>query len=69
MEPQSTGVDFGRGAGSSVLPASLRNPNQRLLENKAIVNKYWGSLVAASRQPDAPDSYKQFLSYLMNEMR
>lgn len=68
MEPQSTGVDFGRGAGASVLPASLRG-DQRQLENKAIVAKYMPSLVAAGQDPDAPDSYKQFLSYIIKEMQ
>lgn len=68
LEPQSTGVDFGRGAGASVLPASLRG-DQRLIENKAIINKYLPSLVAAGQDPDAPDSYKQFLSYVIKEMQ
>lgn len=68
MEPQSAGVDFGRGAGASVLPASLRG-DQRQLENKQIVAKYMPSLVAAGQDPDAPDSYKQFLSYIIKEMQ
>lgn len=68
MEPQSTGVDFGRGAGESILPASLRG-DQRQIENKAIVAKYMPSLVAAGQDPDAPDSYKQFLSYIIKEMQ
>ena len=68
MEPQSAGVDFGRGAGASVLPASLRG-DQRQLENKAIVAKYMPSLVTAGQDPDAPDSYKQFLSYIIKEMQ
>jgi hypothetical protein len=68
MEPQSTGVDFGRGAGASVLPASLRG-DQRQLENKQIVAKYMPSLIAAGQDPDAPDSYKQFLSYVIKEMQ
>jgi hypothetical protein len=68
MEPQSTGVDFGRGAGASTLPASLRG-DQRLIENKDIVNKYLPSLVAAGQDPDTPDSYKQFLSYIIKEMQ
>lgn len=68
LEPQSTGVDFGRGAGASTLPASLRG-DQRQLENKDIVNKYLPSLVAAAQDPDTPDSYKQFLSYVIKEMQ
>lgn len=68
MEPQSTGVKFGRGAGESVLPASLRS-DERLIENKAIINKYGPSLLAAGQDPDAPDSYKQFLNYIIKEMQ
>ena len=68
MEPQSTGVNFGRGAGESVLPASLRS-DERLIENKDIINKYMPSLVAAAQAPDAPDSYKQFLSFVIKEMQ
>jgi hypothetical protein len=68
MEPQSTGVNFGRGAGERVLPASLRS-DERLIENKAIINKYMPSLIAAAQSPDAPDSYKQFLNFTIKEMQ
>lgn len=68
MEPQSTGVNFGRGAGESVLPASLRS-DERLIENKAIINKYGSALLAAGQDPSAPDSYKQFLNYIIKEMQ
>jgi hypothetical protein len=68
LEPQSTGVNFGRGAGESVLPDSLRS-DERLIENKEIINKYMPSLVAAAQAPDAPDSYKQFLSFVIKEMQ
>ena len=68
MEPQSAGVDFGRGPGESILPASLRS-DERLIENKDIINKYMPSLVAAAQAPDAPDSYKQFLSFVIKEMQ
>lgn len=68
MEPQSTGVNFGRGAGESILPASLRS-DERLIENKAIINKYGSALLAAGQDPSAPDSYKQFLNYIIKEMQ
>ena len=68
MEPQSTGVKFGRGADESVLPASLRS-DERLIENKAIIKKYGPSLLAAGQDPDAPDSYKQFLNFIIKEMQ
>jgi hypothetical protein len=68
MEPQSSGVNFGRGAGESVLPASLRS-DERLIENKAIINKYGSALLAAGQEPDAPDSYKQFLNFVIKEMQ
>jgi len=68
LEPQSAGVNFGRGADESVLPASLRS-DERLIENKAIIKKYGPSLLAAGQDPDAPDSYKQFLNFIIKEMQ
>jgi hypothetical protein len=66
-EPISAGVNFGRGAGSEVLPRSLGG--ERQLENENIVRKYLPSLMQAGRLPDAPDSYKSFLSYLMENLK
>lgn len=67
-EPTSAGVDFGMGAGSEVLPPSL-GQDQRPIENKAIVAKYLPAMMEAGRSVDAPDSYKQFLSYLLKKMQ
>ena len=67
-EPTSAGVDFGAGPGSEVLPPSL-GQDQRLIENKAIVQKYLPAMMEAGRSVDAPDSYKQFLSYLLKKMQ
>jgi len=67
-EPTSAGVDFGAGPGSEVLPPSL-GQDQRPIENKAIVEKYLPALMQAGRSTDAPDSYKQFLSYLLKKMQ
>lgn len=64
MEPMSTGVDFGRGAGSEALPKNLRN-NTRPDENAAIARQYLPDLVIAAQSPDAPDSFKRFVNYLM----
>ena len=63
----SDGVDGTRGAGSSALPPSLAS-DQRPIENTALVQKYLPALMNAGRSPDAPDSYKKFLSYLMEQM-
>jgi len=67
-EPTSAGVDFGAGGGSEMLPQSLAQ-DQRPIENKAIVEKYLPALMQAGRSVDAPDSYKQFLSYLLKKMQ
>lgn len=67
-EPTSAGVDFGAGPGSEVLPPSL-GQDQRPIENKAIVEKYLPAMMEAGRSVDAPDSYKQFLSYLLKKMQ
>jgi hypothetical protein len=64
MEPMSTGVDFGRGAGSEALPKNLVN-NTRIQENAAIAKQYLPDLVIAAQSVDAPDSFKRFVNYLM----
>jgi hypothetical protein len=64
MEPMTTGVDFGRGAGSEALPKNLVN-NTRIEENAAIAKQYLPDLVIAAQSPDAPDSFKRFVNYLM----
>ena len=64
MEPMTTGVDFGRGAGSEALPKNLVN-NTRIDENAAIAKQYLPDLVIAAQSPDAPDSFKRFVNYLM----
>ena len=64
MEPMTTGVDFGRGGGSEVLPKSLQN-NTRPDENAAVARQYLPDLVIAAQSPDAPDSFKRFVNYLM----
>ena len=60
----TTGVDFGRGAGSEALPKSLQN-NTRPDENAAVARQYLPDLVIAAQSPDAPDSFKRFVNYLM----
>jgi hypothetical protein len=64
MEPMTTGVDFGRGAGSEALPKNLVN-NTRIEENAAIAKQYLPDLVIAAQSKDAPDSFKRFVNYLM----
>jgi hypothetical protein len=63
----SDGVEGTRGAGASALPPSLAS-DQRPIENTALVQKYLPALMNAGRSVDAPDSYKKFLSYLMDQM-
>jgi hypothetical protein len=65
--PISDGVDVGRGRGSSALPSRLTSPiNQN--ENLALIKRYLPDLLNATRLPGAPDSYKQFINYLKNQI-
>lgn len=65
--PISDGVDIGRGRGSEALPARLTSPiNQD--ENVALIKRYLPDLMNATRLQGAPDSYKQFVNYLKNQI-
>jgi hypothetical protein len=63
-EPITAGVDFGPGPGSEVLPKNLVN-NTRIDENAKIAAQYLPDLAFAARSPDAPDSFKRFVNYLV----
>jgi hypothetical protein len=63
-EPITAGVDFGPGPGSEALPKNLMN-NTRIDENTKIVAQYLPDLAFAARSPDAPDSFKNFVNYLI----
>ena len=67
LEPQSTGVDFGRGAGSNVMPQNLIS-DSRPLENQEIVKKYLPAFANAAKSPNAPDSFKGFVNYLVGKI-
>jgi hypothetical protein len=65
--PISDGVDIGRGRGSDALNPRLTSPiNQD--ENVALIKRYLPDLMNATRLPGAPDSYKQFINYLKNQI-
>jgi len=59
----SDGIQFGRGAGSEALPASV-NPDRRTIENADLIVKYLPDLINATRVQNAPDSYKRFINKL-----
>lgn len=63
-EPITAGVDFGPGPGSEALPKNLVN-NTRIDENAKIAQQYLPDLAFAARSPDAPDSFKRFVNYLV----
>ncbi len=63
-EPITAGVDFGPGPGSEALPKSLMN-NARADENTRIAAQYLPDLALAARSPSAPDSFKRFVNYLV----
>lgn len=65
--PISDGVDFGAGRGTEALPGRVTNPiNQN--ENIDLIKKYLPNLLNATRLPGAPDSYKQFVNYLKEQI-
>jgi len=63
-EPITAGVDFGPGPGSNVLPKNLMN-NTRIDENAKIAAQYLPDLAMAAMSADAPDSFKNFVNYLI----
>jgi len=67
LEPSSTGIDFGRGSGSSVMPQNLVQ-DSRPLENQAIVKKYLPAFANAAKSKDAPDSFKALVNYLVGKI-
>jgi hypothetical protein len=66
-EPQSTGINFGRGADSSIMPQNLVS-DSRPLENQEIVKKYLPAFANAAKSPNAPDSFKGFVNYLVGKI-
>jgi hypothetical protein len=63
----TAGVDYGRGAGSEVLPSNISGET-RPTDNLAVIKKYYPALLRASQLQDAPDSYKRFLTYLSGQI-
>jgi hypothetical protein len=64
-EPITAGVDFGKGPGSEALPKGFQN-NTRIDENAKIAVQYLPDLAIAARSADAPDSFKRFVNYLID---
>lgn len=67
-DPITHGTDFGRGAGSEVLPQGFSGDN-RSIENVDIVQKYMPALVQAMQARDATDSFKRFVNTLLKEVQ
>lgn len=63
-EPITAGVDFGPGPGSEALPNMFKN-DARQDENVKIAMTYLPDLSLAAQSPNAPDSYKRFVNYLI----
>ena len=63
-EPMTAGVDAGPGPGSEALPKGIMN-NTRMDENMKIAAQYLPDLAHAAKSPDAPDSFKNFVNYLI----
>ncbi len=66
--PMTAGVDAGPGPGRDALPKAFANiGNTRPNENAAIAKQYLPDLALAARSKDAPDSFKRFVSFLMEQ--
>lgn len=66
--PMTAGVDTGDGPGSNALPKGIAGlGNTRPNENAAIVKNYLPDLALAARSKDAPDSFKRFVNFLMEQ--
>jgi len=63
-EPITAGVDFGPGPGSEALPNAFKS-DMRQDENMNIAMSYLPDLSLAAQSPNAPDSYKRFVNYLI----
>jgi|688.fasta_scaffold72573_3 hypothetical protein len=64
-EPISAGVDFGRGPGSEALPKGFGG-NTLPEENAEVIRNYLPDLAFAAQSPSAPDSFKRFVNYLVD---
>lgn len=64
-EPISAGVDFGRGPGSEALPAGFAGSTIPA-ENAEVIKNYLPDLAFAAQSKNAPDSFKRFVNYLMD---
>ena len=67
-EPITAGVDFGAGPGSEALPSMFKS-DARQEENVKIAMTYLPDLSLAAQSPNAPDSYKRFVNYLIQNAR
>jgi hypothetical protein len=65
-EPITAGVDFGPGPGSEALPKGF-GANTRPDENAQIVRNYLPDLAFAAQSKSAPDSFKRFVNFLMEQ--
>lgn len=65
-EPITAGVDFGPGPGREALPKGFGN-NTRPDENAQIVKNYLPDLAFAAQSKNAPDSFKRFVNFLMEQ--
>jgi hypothetical protein len=63
-EPITAGVDFGPGPGSEALPNMFKS-DMRQDENFKIAMSYLPDLSLAAKSSNAPDSYKRFVNYLV----
>jgi hypothetical protein len=63
-EPITAGVDFGPGPGSEALPNAFKS-DARQDENIKIAMSYLPELSLAAQSSTAPDSYKRFVNYLI----
>lgn len=67
-EPVTEGVDMGPGRGSTALPSNLGPRDTEEVVGNPLAIRYLPDLMAASRLPGAPDSYRRFVNYLSQQV-
>lgn len=67
-EPVTDGIDMGPGRGSTALPPNFAPRSTEEIVGNPLAIRYLPDLMAASRLPGAPDSYRRFVNYLSQQV-
>lgn len=67
-EPVTDGIDMGPGRGSNAMPSNFGPRSTDEVVGNPLAIRYLPDLMAASRLPNAPDSYRRFVNYLSQQV-